>query len=51
MAPLYPSGVLGLKDRGTHVFETMLNQILLHPYIYAHWGMLPIFCATPMIRR
>ena len=45
LAPLYPSGVLGLKDRGTHFFETMQNQILLHPYIYAHWGMLPIFCA------
>ncbi|MBR5222257.1 MAG: hypothetical protein IKV66_14830, partial [Clostridia bacterium] len=45
LAPLYPSGVLGLKDRGTHFFETMQNQIFLHPYIYAHWGMLPIFCA------
>lgn len=45
LAPLYPSGVLGLKDRGTHFFTSMQNQILLHPYIYAHWGMLPIFCA------
>ena len=45
LAPLYPSGVLGLKDRGTHFFETLQNQNLLHPYIYAHWGMLPIFCA------
>ncbi len=45
LAPLYPAGILGLKDRGTHLFESMQNQILLHPFIYAHWGMLPIFCA------
>ena len=45
LAPLYPSGLLGLKDRGTHLFECLQNQLYLHPFIYAHWGMLPIFLA------
>lgn len=31
MAPVYPSGVLGLADEGTEIFNAMVNQINLHP--------------------
>ena len=45
LAPLYPAGILGLKDRGTQLYECLQNQLYIHPYTHAHWGMLPIFLA------
>ena len=47
LSPLYPSGLLGLKDRGTPPFETLQNQLWLHRTgeETGHWNMLPIFLA------
>ena len=47
LAPLYPSGLLGLKDRGTALWDTLQNQLWLHRTAdrIGHWNMLPIFQA------
>lgn len=45
MALLYPAGILGLKDRGTHLFETMHNQVMIHHVDCMHWSMSSIFFA------
>ena len=47
-APLYPSGDLGLKDRGTVLFEAMTNQMYIArepKYGGMQWQMTPIFLA------
>ena len=45
LSPLYPAGLIGLKDRGTPQWETLQNQLWLHRTgeETGHWNMLPIF--------
>ena len=45
LSPLYPAGLIGLKDRGSPIYDTLLNQMSLHPTgdQTGHWNMLPIF--------
>ncbi|MBR0509616.1 MAG: hypothetical protein IJJ85_05820 [Clostridia bacterium] len=47
LSPLYPAGVFGLKDRGTPLFDNMLNQLSLHRpgNAVGHWDLLPVFLA------
>ena len=47
MSPLYPSGVFGLRDKGTPLFDAMMNQIMLHPTpeLCMQWCMMPIYMA------
>ena len=44
---LYPSGFVGLKDRGTPAWDTHYNQLMTHPdgEKTGHWNMLPVFLA------
>lgn len=44
-APLYPSGIFGLKDKGTPMFDSMMNQMYIHPYKGMFWDLGPVFCA------
>lgn len=46
-ALLYPSGLTGLAQRGTPVFEALYNQMLLHPSDAdcMSWCMAPIYLA------
>ena len=51
LSPLYPAGILGLKDKGTVEFDRMTNQISLHNMPgengqgSMHWNMIPIYLA------
>lgn len=47
MSPIYPSGTVGLKDRGSALFDTLCNNILLHgePDSCMHWCMMPLYMA------
>ncbi|MBQ7638251.1 MAG: hypothetical protein IJS90_05060 [Clostridia bacterium] len=47
LSPLYPAGLLGLGDRGSPLFDTLMNQLLIHRpgRETGHWNMLPIFLA------
>ncbi len=47
MAPLYPAGIFGLKDKGTPLFDSMLNQVRLHhdPTDCMNWCMMPLYLA------
>lgn len=45
MSPLFPSGVAGIKDRGSDLYNMMYNSICLHPEICMGWCMLPIYMA------
>ncbi|MCR5042490.1 MAG: hypothetical protein K6C36_10390, partial [Clostridia bacterium] len=47
LSPLYPSGLIGLRDRGTPLWDALENQLLLHRTgeQTGHWNMLPIFLA------
>ncbi len=44
-APLYPAGIFGLKDKGTPMFDNMMNQMCLHSHTGTFWDLGPIFCA------
>jgi alpha-L-fucosidase 2 len=46
-ALLYPSGLFGLAQRGTTIFDALYNQMLLHPADAdcTHWCMAPIYLA------
>ena len=48
-SPLYPAGILGLKDKGTSYFDNLTNQLSLHRVPVEestmHWTMLPLFLA------
>ena len=47
MAPIYPSGQIGLAQQGTPLFEALTNQVLLHRDGSAcmHWCMMPLYLA------
>lgn len=47
LSPLYPAGIFGLKDRGTPLFDNMMNQLMLHQIgaDCGHWNMLPVYLA------
>ena len=47
LSPLYPSGLAGLKDRGTPLWETLVNQLYLHRpgETTGHWNLLPVYLA------
>lgn len=47
LSPLYPAGIFGLKDRGTPLFDVMMNQMMLHQSgkDCGHWNMLPVYLA------
>ena len=47
LSPLYPAGLLGLKDAGSPLWDAMKNQLMLHRTgeETGHWNMLPIFLA------
>lgn len=48
MAPVYPSGLVGLAQSGTPLFEALLNQIGLHGSAQdscMHWCMMPLYLA------
>lgn len=48
LSAVYPSGLVGLKDAGTEVFDIMQNQIDMHPghdRCCMHWCMMPIYLA------
>ena len=47
LAPLYPAGLLGLKDRGSELWDAATDQLLIHQTgsEVGHWNMLPIFLA------
>jgi hypothetical protein len=47
LSPLYPAGIFGLKDRGTPLFDNMMNQLMLHQTgaECGHWNMLPVYLA------
>jgi len=47
LSPLYPAGIFGLKDRGTPLFDNMMNQLMLHQTgaDCGHWNMLPVYLA------
>lgn len=45
LCPLYPAGIFGLKDRGTPLFDTMRNQILLGSGTDMQWSMYPVYLA------
>ena len=47
LSPLYPAGLMGLKDRGAPLFAPLQNQLWLHRTgeQSGHWNMLPIFMA------
>lgn len=47
LCPLYPSGLAGLKDRGTPLWETLQNQLWLHRTgeETGHWNLLPVYLA------
>lgn len=47
LCPLYPSGLIGLKDKGTRLYNALGNELLIHRTgeQTGHWNMLPIFLA------
>ena len=58
MAPLFPSGTVGIKDRGTKIYDMIYNSLCLHhPTIppdekegefdglCMHWCLMPIYAA------
>jgi hypothetical protein len=47
LSPLYPAGVIGLKDKGTPVFRALVNQARLHPFSdkCMGWCMMPLYLA------
>lgn len=45
LCPLYPAGIFGLKDRGSPLFDTMRNQILIGGRVDMEWSMYPVYLA------
>ncbi len=47
LSPLYPAGLIGLKDRGTPLYNALYNQLMLHRTgeETGHWNLLPVFLA------
>lgn len=47
MSPLYPAGIIGIKDKGTRVYEAIKNSILIHhePKDCMNWCMMPQYLA------
>ncbi len=45
LSPLFPAGVIGLADRGTPIFNALLNQMRLHPKAKdcMGWCMAPLY--------
>ena len=46
MSPIYPSGLVGLADQGTKLFDALTNQILIHDFdngCLGHYCMLGMF--------
>ena len=44
---LYPSSLVGIKDRGSEVWNALLNQVFIHPHPDGcmQWCMMPIYLA------
>ena len=47
LAPLYPAGLLGLKDRDLPLYNALYNLLMLHRTgeQTGHWNLLPVFLA------
>lgn len=47
MSPLYPAGIMGIADKGTRLYDVMLNQVRLHhkPDECMQWCMMPLYMA------
>ncbi len=47
LAPVYPSGLVGLAQKDTLLFQRLHNQLMLHPVVHGcmHWCMVPLYMA------
>ena len=45
MAPLFPAGVVGIKNRGSELYDMIYNSICLHSDKCMGWCMMPIYLA------
>lgn len=47
LSPLYPAGITGMGDRGSPMYNALMNQLLLHRTgdETGHWNMLPVYLA------
>ena len=45
MAPLFPSGTIGIKDRDSELYKLIYNSICLHPERCMGWCMMPVYLA------
>ncbi|MBE6731497.1 MAG: hypothetical protein E7564_07405 [Ruminococcaceae bacterium] len=45
ISPVYPAGIIGIKDKGTRVFDAIMNSILIHSDHCSWWCMMPQYLA------
>jgi len=50
ISPVFPAGLLGIKDRGSELYNLVINSIYMNGEKPFYWSMLPIYLARMGIK-